>query len=322
MTNGSSVAARSLFALCAVVVLYAAVLILGGVGAILDACYRVGFSGAVALLLLSLTNLALRFVRWFVLLGCGRKGVGIGRLIWVYLSGFAFSISPGKLGEVFRGVLLKRCGVSHEVNFSLFVCERALDLIAVLAMAAIGTLYVSDFGGVYVFVPATAMLVTFVLVLRTGMFDRLHKGTRDASSRLLRFIHFVSGALALVRHSLFSRRAAIGLLLGLGAWSASAFGLSIIVQSQSYEVGFLQAVGIFALSMLGAALAGVVGGVGGAESVMVLGLTAAGILLPEAIAVTMISRVTTIGVSVSVGVFALFVAARACREKGLGGEEV
>lgn len=301
---------------------YVAVTLWVGSETVIAAFDRTGGAAVAVLLCLSLANLLLRFLRWLHLLGGGYAEIGLGRLVTAYLSGFAFSISPGKLGEVFRGVLLKKCGVSHEVNFSLFVCERALDLIAVLVMAAIGTLYVSDFSGTYVFVPAIVMLVTFVLVLRTGMFDRVHKGTRDASSRPLRFIHFVSGALSLVRQSFFCRRAAIGLLLGLAAWSVSAFGLSLIVQSQGYEVSFLQIVGIFALSMLGAALAGVVGGVGGAESVMVLGLTAAGILLPEAIAVTMISRVTTIGFSVSVGVLALFVAARACREKGLGGAEV
>lgn len=277
-----------------------------GVDVVLSAVEEMGLLGIGGLLFLTCGNLTLRFVRWMVLLGGNRPTVGVFRLLVPYVAGFAFSMSPGKLGEISRGVWLRKYGLPLDVNFSLFVCERALDLFVALGVS--GLFFFTDGVGVgagVVLIFTVGCFAAFVGFLRLGVFDRLSIRTAGADRYYLRFIHFVSNSLFMTRYVLFSRRAIFGLLIGFGAWSFSACGLYLIIQAQGYELKYLYAFGVLAVSMIGAALAGPVGGLGGAESAMVLALTGAGVEFSAAVSITLLSRATTIGFSVFAGVMAL-----------------
>jgi hypothetical protein len=56
----------------------------------------------------------------------------------IYLSGFALTTTPGKAGEMFRALLLRRLGVSVPTAFAAFISERLSDLIAVLLLTLFG----------------------------------------------------------------------------------------------------------------------------------------------------------------------------------------
>ena len=98
----------------------------------------------VAALGLSSANYFLRFWKWELCLGWlnvreEAPTLSIGRSLLIYLSGLSMSVTPGKIGEVLRSVLLR---ASDAVAFSrtapVVVADRLTDLAALVILAALG----------------------------------------------------------------------------------------------------------------------------------------------------------------------------------------
>jgi uncharacterized membrane protein YbhN (UPF0104 family) len=97
-------------------------------------------------LLLTLVNYALRFVKWGWLLG--RVGVRIASVpsAWIFVAGLAMVITPGKAGELVKPLLVREVtGAPLERTIPVLVVERLTDGIAIVALAALGvSTYASD----------------------------------------------------------------------------------------------------------------------------------------------------------------------------------
>ena len=95
------------------------------------ASVAVGWVGFAAALSLALTNYALRFVRWQVYLralGHPLESLTSGA---IYLSGFALTATPGKAGELLRGIFLQERGVPFVSATAALLSERLSDLTGV-----------------------------------------------------------------------------------------------------------------------------------------------------------------------------------------------
>lgn len=91
-------------------------------------------------------ELALRIVRWRVLLAPLQPAVPGAKVAMAFLSGYAANnVLPAKLGEAFRADLLGRIGgVSRMSAFGSIIVERMFDMVVVLGMTAWGVLLVSS----------------------------------------------------------------------------------------------------------------------------------------------------------------------------------
>src|SRR5438477_3764317 len=90
--------------------------------------------------LLAATNYAVRFLRWqYYLRRVGVTTVRIGDSLQVFLAGFALTVTPGKLGEAVKAVLLR---ASHKIPMAktapIVIAERVTDLVALLLLALVG----------------------------------------------------------------------------------------------------------------------------------------------------------------------------------------
>jgi uncharacterized protein (TIRG00374 family) len=98
-------------------------------------------------LILGLTflNYALRWLKWDYYLRRLALGGGVGRLdsSLIFCSGLVMSVTPGKLGEVFKSYLLKRVnGTAVTRSAPIVLAERLTDGLAMLLLMALGlTLY-------------------------------------------------------------------------------------------------------------------------------------------------------------------------------------
>ena len=81
------------------------------------------------LILFSTFSYVLRFLRWLHLLKRINYHLPIFKSFLSYLSGFAFTASPGKAGELIRIIYFKRLGVKEFRVFSCFIYERFLILL-------------------------------------------------------------------------------------------------------------------------------------------------------------------------------------------------
>lgn len=93
-------------------------------------------------LLLTCFNYGLRFVKWEIYL----RRLKLPRpplfaSLLVYLSAFSMSITPGKVGEVIKAVLLRRLtGAPVAKTTAIIAAERLTDGLAMLALAGVGLL--------------------------------------------------------------------------------------------------------------------------------------------------------------------------------------
>lgn len=121
---------------------YLAFSLWGGWHEVMAAFLAVGFMGLLMALGLSLINYGLRFLRWQTYLSVLGHPLPIVPSGLIYMAGFALTTTPGKAGEMLRGVFLKQYGMPYTHSTAAFLSERLSDLVAVVLLALLGiTLY-------------------------------------------------------------------------------------------------------------------------------------------------------------------------------------
>ncbi len=84
-------------------------------------------------------NWALRFAKWHYYLGCLDIPLPWRPSLRVFLAGFTMAISPGKLGEVLKAVLVRDLVGTHvSRTASVVMAERLTDVAGLVVLAALG----------------------------------------------------------------------------------------------------------------------------------------------------------------------------------------
>lgn len=262
---------------------------------------------ALALALAS-SNFGLRFLRWQYYLRCVGVSVPWARSARVFLAGFVMSVTPGKLGEVFKSMLLfESDGVPLAKTAPIVLAERITDLVALVTLAALGSL---------VFPSATAAAVaggTTVLALLALI------GVRpigDLSLRLASRLPGMGRVVPAARLALDSLRSMLrpGSLLTTSAlavvsWSLECGALYALVHGfPELTIAPLAAVFAYAAPTIVGALAMLPGGVGLTEVGMtgaLLEVCGSAITRSSAGAITILIRLATLWWAVLLGLLAL-----------------
>lgn len=281
--------------------LYLGFIFLIGYQDILEAATRLGWYGWLLILACSLANYLLRFVRWLIYLK--RFGYEISHLVHIhyYMSGFALTTTPGKAGETIRSVYLKTHGVRYSHSLAMFFTERFLDVVVICLLATLAILSFTEYGRYILF--AAIILVLFLPLLRSGFvvhyLQRLTVVIRYHRPRLL--ILHLSSLLDSARTLLEWRMLYSGLLIGLLAWAIQGFAFYYILIAMQTGIPWHIAMSIYAISLLAGALSFVPGGIGTTEAVMGLLLLNSGVDPVIAVAVPLISRISTLWFAVGLG---------------------
>lgn len=254
--------------------------------------------------LLSLFNYVLRVVRW----GYYLRHMG-HRLPWVYcgmtyVAGFAFTLSPGKVGEMVRARYYQAYNIPLGDVTAAFFAERLMDLIVILllALAMLAGLPKYHFVmwlGVGL-IGSCVLMLLFMPWARVQAWleahpsaDRAHiKGMTAAAAMLLSARRFLSPGMLMG-----------ALALGLLSWGAEAIGFKLVgdVIEPQAPLLWATAIGIYATATLVGALSFLPGGLGSTEAVMTSLLFANGFALPEALLLTLMCRLLTLWLAVVIG---------------------
>jgi uncharacterized protein (TIRG00374 family) len=259
-------------------------------------------------LALAAANYALRAVRWQYYL----RHIGI-RIPWgesslVFLSGFVMSVTPGKVGEVFKSLLLHESrGISITRTAPIVVAERLTDLIALVLLTAAGALAFEH--GIAVTVSSAVMVAVLVLVCAYPPLGRFALRICDRLPLIKRF----SGKLREAYESLLEMTRPgpllIGSLLGFVAWGLECASLYYIVLGfPGASLSWDAATFTYSASTLAGAVAMMPGGLGVTEIGMTALLQTLGgpsLTLPVATATTMLVRIATLWFAVLIGALAL-----------------
>lgn len=99
---------------------------------------------------LVLGNYALRTVRFRYYLRALNISVSLGEAALVFVAGFLFTVTPGKMGEVVKGWLLhQRRGASVADVATAVIAERFTDVVGLLAIAAAGVAHYGAHQGLF-----------------------------------------------------------------------------------------------------------------------------------------------------------------------------
>lgn len=217
---------------------------------------------------LSLCNYVIRFWKWQRYLDL--LGIRIDRRAsWlVYFSGFALSVTPGKLGEVFKSWLLKRlAGTSISTSAPIVIAERFTDLLAYLILIALGGI-ASYPEYQWVFWLTLALSGVGLALAGSRTFARLTARLLKRTPYLWRISEKVEVSFESTRILLAPREIVLPTLISVVGWGLECTGFWLIANALGGEatITFLTAVFAYALgAVLGAVLIIFPGGLGMTE---------------------------------------------------------
>ena len=108
------------------------------------------------------------------------RGVGRVDSLLTFLSGFVLTVTPGKVGEVFKSlVLFETHGVPVARTAPIVVAERVTDVIGVVVLIVLGSLGFSG-GLLWAGLGAAAVLVLLVVVSQPGAVARASSASSSA----------------------------------------------------------------------------------------------------------------------------------------------
>ena len=285
-----------LYVSLAAVLAYAAFTFWSGWDETAAAARRVGWGGGALVLSFSTLNYALRFGRWQYYLNRLGYRVPLTSSLHYYLASFAFTITPGKLGEGVRSFYLRPHGVPYAASFSALFVERLFDLTATLILATLGVVYFGRYLPL-VAVPVAGIIVSLLLLNSAafrGWFRKL------GIKRFAGVLDTLDAAASLSR----GRLLVTGLGLSLLGWGAEATAFYVVVTKLGLELPLVATFGIYGLAISIGALSFLPGGLGGTEATMILLLGVTGASTADAGAATILLRLATLWFAVLIGIVA------------------
>jgi uncharacterized protein (TIRG00374 family) len=263
------------------------------------------------ILLGTLFNYTLRFLKWHFYL----RQIGARSLHWresarLFVAGFPLAVTPGKVGEALKGYWLNQAsGVAIARGITVVVAERISDGLAVLALSTLGVIAYPRYWPAFATVLAGLLLIVLLSQIRPLAIAILDLAERWKQIR--RFVHhlreFYEGA-----YTLFRPRATL-LAVGLGtiAWLGEGVAMYLILIGLGIPGGLhTLSIAIFVLSFstIIGAVSALPGGLGAAE-ISIAGMLGWLLHLPASIAAsaTLLIRFATLwfGVALGLGTWAL-----------------
>jgi uncharacterized protein (TIRG00374 family) len=265
--SGSRNLRRVLVAMLLAVVVYGGFAVWRGLGKMGDELARFQWWSFAAAAGLAFGNYLVRWLKWeFYLARLDIRGVGKADSLLTFLSGFVLTVTPGKVGEVFKSVVLfETHGVPVARTAPIVVAERVTDVIGVVVLIVLGSLGFS--GGLLWAGLGTAAVVVLLVVVSNrglslsivGVIERLPGPFKRIGPKL----HEAYDSLAtLVKPA----NLIVPTLLSIGAWALECTALWVILRGFGQDTDYGLATFFYATSTLAGALVPVPGGLGVTET--------------------------------------------------------
>jgi uncharacterized membrane protein YbhN (UPF0104 family) len=288
------------------VAIYLVLLAWSGVDASLHSIGELGVAGVVMGTALASTAYLVRFARWDALLRWLGHPLRRSFNLRVYLSGLAVTASPGKLGETIRSVFLLPHGVPVSSSLAAFFSDRLSDVAGVACIAVVAAAVAGQrttfFELVALGVVAGSWFAAYLLRVHGSLVLRL------AARGGKRFAGLIEAAWApaLRWSAIWSlRRSLICAVAAFLAYGIQALVFAAYVSALTDVVPVALAVQIFASSTLVGAATMVPAGLGAMEAASVYQLVDAGMAAPDAVAVAIAHRISTLWFGMLLGVISL-----------------
>lgn len=270
----------------------------------------------IPILLLTLGNYLLRFLKWHYYLkvvGNGAEKISRSDSAIVFVGGMSMAMTPGKIGEFLKSYLLNQLnGTPMMVTAPIVVAERVSDGLALLILASLGVFF---FENTVLRLVLLAILLAAVCLLVAIQWRGLALGLIDLlgkipflTSRASHLHSFYESSYRLFR----PRSTLLAVGLGLLGWSGECLAFFLVLLGLGFPPSLLllvQCTFILAASTLIGSVSMLPGGLGAADSSIggLLLVAVQGITSATASAATLLIRFCTLWFGVSLGLLTLFI---------------
>ena len=298
---------RIIIALLLGVVVYGAFVGLTGYRRIQVSLTHFQYRAFALALALASGNYAVRVLKWeYYLARLGIQGIGKLDSALIFLSGFVLTVTPDKIGEIFKSVVLARThNVSAARTAPIVVAERLTDLIGIIILIIIGTTGFSG-GTLWAGIGAVLALMGMILVVWQRPQQLLLNWTETGPRRLRKWTPKVGEALTSLRVLAGPGALLWPSLLSVIAWGFEGLALYYILVGFGVVAGVPAVVFFYSTATLAGAVIPVPGGLGVTETMIQEQLVQLGDVTPgTATAAMILVRFATLWWAVVVGFIAL-----------------
>jgi uncharacterized protein (TIRG00374 family) len=288
-------------------------LVVAGLGLVADvgelgaALERFGFWALAAALALAFSNYLMRFLKWQYYLGLLRIKVGLGHSFCIFIAGFLMSVTPAKVGEVLRSVLLAEShGIPVERTAPIVIADRLSDLLALVLLMAAGAATFSQ--GWPILIAALGLCLMVVLAVQIPSFGNWLIAIAKKLPVIRRGGDRLAGAYESLRVVGSAKVLVLPILLSVVGWFFECLAFYVIIRGfPSGSADLFTATFVYSLATVAGAVAMLPGGLGLTEASMAGLLVAlpSGLSTAEAAAATVLIRLATLWFAVILGLAAL-----------------
>jgi uncharacterized protein (TIRG00374 family) len=218
---------------------------------------------------LAFGNYLTRFLKWeFYLARLGVRGVPKIDSLLTFLSGLVLTVTPGKVGEVFKSLVLHQ---THDVAVArtapIVLAERLTDVLGIVILIVAGS---AGFSGGLVWALAGTILVIVVLVAigSDTFFEWLVGLAERGPAKMKNLAPKLREAWASLRTLTRPSALVVPTLLSIFAWFLEGLALWVILRGFGETTPVLVACFFYATATLAGALIPVPGGLGVTEGTL------------------------------------------------------
>jgi uncharacterized protein (TIRG00374 family) len=249
------------------VLLYGVFIAITGLNKIATTLDSFNWAAFVLALALATLNYLLRFGRWQIYLRILGIDIPPSDSLLAFLSGFVLTVTPGKVGEVFKSAILQQThGIPIARTAPIVIAERLSDLIGVVLLIVIGSAGFSS-GLPWAIAGTGVVLFGLALILWEKPLDLLLSFVHR-HPRFGRFEPKLREALVSLR--LLCRPSTLGppLVLSVLAWASEGVALWVVLRGFGANPPPLLSVFFYETASLAGALIPVPGGLGITEGTL------------------------------------------------------
>ena len=221
-----------------------------------------------------------------------------------FMSGLIMSVTPAKLGEVLKSVLVKEItGEPISKTAPIILAERITDFLSLLLIAIVGA-FVFDYGGNITILVAIFFIILIIIISN----KKIALPIINFSERIpliKKYIHNIHSAYESSYQLLKLKPLILMTILSLISWGFECLGYYFILVNFNADFGLLWASFSYSFSTIIGAISMLPGGLGLTEGSLTFLLVQKGVSADIAVATTFIVRVVTLWFAVLVGIISL-----------------
>ncbi len=242
-----------------------------------------------------------RSFRWYLMIRELGIKVDWKPVIPIYLSGLAFGLSPGRLGEVAKSIYLKRLvDAPIQKTAPTIIVERLLDVIAVLVISLLAFLLIGEKHVMIIVSFFILMICLFLIYKKIYLIKILNKTQRipflgKFSNNLIAYIDII---FVLLKPKIFG----ITLILSVISWMIESLVVYFVLKAFDINLSIIHSAFVYVTSSLVGAASFLPGGIGTTEGGLIALLLLENIPIQESLGPVIIIRSITLWAIIIFGV--------------------